>query len=224
MEDEAPPEVYLCDHPLVANLLASLRYKDCPHSQYRYVIGQLYQFLAYEALRTMDVPTETIAIETPVGSVAADQTLLLSERMVLVAIMRSGLAPAGAVHALLPQAPLAHVGVGYDPGEEAPRVYYSRFPKRFEDGVSLVIEPTVSSGQTVLLALAEMERHGLSSDRATIVSVVCTPEGVAAVKAAYPGVTIVAAALDEGVNERGYVLPGIGDAGDRIYETEGADE
>ena len=204
--------VHLVDHPLVQDTLLVLRDQDTPTDVFRRMATRISVLLAAEALR--DLPTAPSTVHSPMGpaggrTVAAD--------VVVVPVLRSGLGMLDAVLELLPTARVGHIGLQRDEMTAVASQYYAKFPAGLERAFVLMIDPMLATGGSAVAALEVLERAGAKNVR--IVCIVAAPEGVAAVEHRFPDVRIYTPVIDQGLNERKFIVPGLGDFGDRLYGT-----
>ena len=204
--------VQLVDHPLVHDALVSLRDKLTPPDAFRRMATRISVLLAAEALRT--VPTAPVTVETPIGPavgrhVAAD--------VVVVPVLRAGLGMLDAVLELVPSARVGYIGLQRDERTAIASQYYSKLPERLDSSFVLMIDPMLATGGSAVAAINSLKRAG--AQRIRFLCIVASPLGAARVHEAHPDVPILCAALDRELNERGYILPGLGDAGDRLFGT-----
>lgn len=200
------------NHPSLRIALGELRARDTPPGAFRAALERASLLLAVEALR--DLPERPRVVETPLEPASATEP---AARIVLVPILRAGLGMVDAALRVAPGALVAHVGIRRDERTLQPQQYYSRLPERLDDDFVLVLDPMLATGGTAVEALRQVRERGARNVR--LVCVIAAPEGVAAVARAHPGVPILLAALDRGLDERGYIRPGLGDAGDRVCGT-----
>jgi uracil phosphoribosyltransferase len=204
--------VHLVDHPLVQDTLLVLRDQATPTDAFRRMATRISVLLAAEALR--DVPTTPATVRSPMGiatgrSVAAD--------VVVVPVLRAGLGMLDAVLELLPGARVGHIGLQRDEMTAVASQYYAKFPAGLERSFVLMIDPMLATGGSAVAALDVLQRAGARNVR--IVCIVAAPEGVAAVEDRFPDVRIFTPVIDQGLNERKFIVPGLGDFGDRLYGT-----
>jgi uracil phosphoribosyltransferase len=204
--------VFLVDHPVVQTKLTELRDYTSDHRKFRALLNEIGSLMVYEVTR--DWPTMPRPVQTPL-----EQTIgkVLARRVTLVPILRAGLGMADGVLALLPEARLGHLGVYRDEKTLEPVSYYQKFPPDIASTEVLLIDPMLATGGSALAAVAFLKKAGVTSMK--FVCLVAAPEGVAALHQQHPEVQIYCAAIDRQLNEKGYILPGLGDAGDRIFGT-----
>jgi uracil phosphoribosyltransferase len=210
------PNLYILDdHPLINHKLNHMRKKDTSTGQFRHLLRDIALLTGYEATR--DLHTITEQIETPLMSM--DAAVVDEWEIAIVSILRAGLSMAEGLHGLLPGAREGHIGVFRDHETKKPVEYYINLPSarttRF-----IVADPMVATGNSAIHAVDVINRHGVSDDRICFVGLVAAPEGVRAFHEAHPNVPLYTAALDDHLDENAYIVPGLGDAGDRIFGTE----
>lgn len=199
------------DHPLASALLGRLRDIQTGHAEFRELARRLGLLLAVEATR--DLPTVEEAVDTPVGRARVDR---LSRAPVAVAVLRAGLGLLAAVTDLFPAAPVGFIGLERDHTTLEPREYYRKIPDA-RGAHGLVLEPMLATGGSATAAVSAL--IGAGAGAATVVSVVAAPEGLRRLAEEHPAARVVAAAVDAGLDERGYIVPGLGDFGDRLLGT-----
>ena len=205
--------VHIADHPLITHKLTVLRDKNTPSPVFRELVDELMTLLAYEATR--DVRTEKVRIETPVAP--TDGVKLTRPRPIIVPILRAGLGMLNGIMKLLPTAEVGFLGIKRDEDTLQPYTYANRLPDDLTDRQVYIIDPMLATGGTLIDSINYVFERGASE--VTAICLIGSPEGLAAVEAAVHGkdVRVVLGALDEKLNEHGYIVPGLGDAGDRLY-------
>lgn len=201
------------NHPLVQHKLTVARSQDTTTDNFRRLVREISQMLVYEATR--DLPTELVPVTTPIAQVNAP--MISGKKLCLVSILRAGNGMLDGMIDLLPGARVGHIGLYRDPETLEPVEYYFKVPEDIEDRWVLVLDPMLATGNTAIAALNQLKDVGVTSLK--FVSLLASPEGLRAVQAAHPDVPIVTAAVDERLNDHGYIVPGLGDAGDRIFGT-----
>jgi uracil phosphoribosyltransferase len=200
-------------HPLVQHKLTLMRKKDTSTASFRRLLGEIAMLLAYEATRDMKLREEPI--ETPLQPMTG--TVLDGKKVVLVAILRAGLGILDGMLQLMPSARVGHIGLYRDPQTLKPVEYYFRVPGALEDRDVLVCDPMLATGNSAVAAIDRLKQHRPASLK--FVCLLACPEGVAQLHGAHPDVPVFTAAVDERLNDHGYILPGLGDAGDRMFGT-----
>jgi uracil phosphoribosyltransferase len=208
----APPSLHVSSHPAVRHKLAILRSTATEPKKFREVVRELSWLLGYEALA--DIGVRPIDIETPLEAMVANE---LADRIGLVPILRAGLGMVDAMLELMPTAQVWHLGLFRDERTLRPVEYYNRLPDSATVDLCLILDPMLATGGSATAAIEVLKRWG--AVRIKLINLIAAPEGVAAVTAAHPDVEIYCAALDRGLNEKGYIMPGLGDAGDRQFGT-----
>ena len=205
--------VITVNHPLVQHKLTELRKKETPTLVFRALTAEIGMMLGYEATR--DLGLHDIAIETPVESTRAP--VISGKTPALVSILRAGNGLLDGVLRLLPNAKVGHIGMERDETTHRPRPYYCKVPKRLEERLGLVCDPMLATGHSALESISQLKALGAKNIR--FLCLLAAPEGIAALTAAHPDVPIYTAHIDRQLNERAYICPGLGDAGDRLYGT-----
>ncbi|WP_416325644.1 uracil phosphoribosyltransferase [[Eubacterium] hominis] len=199
-------------HPLITHKLTQMRNKDCGTKDFRQNLDEIAGLMAYEITR--DIPLKEVTIETPV---ATCETYEMEKEIVLVPILRAGLGMVNGICNLIPTVKIAHVGLYRDEETLEPHTYFEKYPKEVKDAIVMIVDPMLATGGSAIAAIDMVKKQGAKNIR--LVCLVGAPEGVKAVEKAHPEVDIYLAALDERLNEHGYIIPGLGDAGDRIFGT-----
>ncbi|MBQ1812264.1 MAG: uracil phosphoribosyltransferase [Erysipelotrichaceae bacterium] len=204
--------VTVLEHPLITHKLALMRNKETGHKDFRENLDEIASLMAYEVCR--DLPTEEVHIETPMGPC---DTQMLSGEIILVPILRAGMGLVNGIMDLIPTAKVGFIGLYRDEKTLEPVEYFAKFPKELSEGIVLVLDPMLATGGSAIAAVDMIKKRGAKNIR--MVCLVGAPEGVKAFTEAHPDVDLYLAALDDHLNEIGYIVPGLGDAGDRIYGT-----
>lgn len=200
------------EHPLITHKLTQMRRKECGTKDFRANLDEIAGLMAYEISR--DLPLRTVDIETPVSPYTTKE---LAKDIVLVPILRAGLGMVNGIANLIPTVKIAHIGLYRDEETLEPHTYFEKYPKNVKDAVVMIVDPMLLTGGSANAAIDMVKKQGAKNIR--LVCLVGAPEGVKAVEEAHPEVDIYLAALDEKLNEHGYIVPGLGDAGDRIFGT-----
>jgi uracil phosphoribosyltransferase len=203
----------IIDHPLIQHKLSILRDRTTSVRDFRALCTEIAMLMAFEAMR--DLPLEEARVDTPVAPATVHR--LAGKKMALVAILRAGLVMVDGILDLVPSARVGHVGLYRDPETLRPVSYYAKLPGDIHERDVFVLDPMLATGGSAVAALDKLKQEGAHDVR--LLCILAAPEGVQAVRKAHPDVQIVLAALDERLNEHGYIVPGLGDAGDRIYGT-----
>lgn len=203
----------IIDHPLVLHKLSHMRDKTRSSGQFRRLLNEIAHLLAYELLR--DLPITTQRIETPLC--AMDAPVIEGKKLVLVSILRAGNGLLEGILELVPSARVGHIGLYRDPATLAAVEYYLKLPEDIQQRLSVLVDPMLATGNSAIAATTRLKEAGATDVR--FCCLLAAPEGVKAMQDAHPDVPIYTAALDEKLNEHGYIVPGLGDAGDRMYGT-----
>ncbi|MDD5808140.1 MAG: uracil phosphoribosyltransferase [Oscillospiraceae bacterium] len=210
---EADKKVHIMDHPLVAHKLTIMRDKTTSVKDFRELVSEIGMLITYEATR--DLPLTTKHIETPICGM--DAPTLAGKKVAVVPILRAGLGLVDGVLRMIPSARVAHIGMYRDEETLEPHVYFCKTPKDIAERDIMIVDPMLATGGSAEAAIAEMKHRGCKSIKLLVL--VAAPEGIKCIREAHPDVDIYAGALDDHLNERGYIVPGLGDAGDRIFGT-----
>ena len=205
--------VTVLDHPLIQHKLAILRSKETPVKEFRELVGEIAGLMCYEATRNL--PTKEVSVETPITT--ATCRMLAGKKMAIVPILRAGLGMVDSMVNLIPSAKIGHIGLYRDPETHKPVEYYCKLPDDIGNRQVFVVDPMLATGGSAIAAIDFLKQRGCK--QIIMMNIIGCPEGVKAVTAAHPDVDIYLAALDEKLNERAYIVPGLGDAGDRIFGT-----
>ncbi len=206
-------KVVVLDHPLIKHKLTLIRDKNTGSKEFRELVTEISTLMAYEVTR--DFTLEEIEIETPVGKMISQ--VISGKKVGLIPILRAGLGMVDGMLQLLPAARVGHIGLYRDPETLKPVEYYCKLPKDIEERELIVLDPMLATGGSATTAIEFLKEKGAKSIK--FVCLVAAPEGVEAVKKAHPEVDIYVAALDEKLNKDAYIVPGLGDAGDRLFGT-----
>ena len=206
-------KVHVFDHPLISHKLAILRNKETSVKEFRELIGEIAGLMCYEATR--DLPTVEVDVQTPVA--VAKCRMLSGKKMAIVPILRAGLGMVDQMVNLIPSAKVGHIGLYRDPETHLPVEYYCKLPEDIENRHVFVVDPMLATGGSAVAAISFLKQHGCK--QIAMLNIIGCPEGVKAVQEAHPDVDIFLAAMDEKLNEHAYIIPGLGDAGDRIFGT-----
>ena len=205
--------VHVLDHPLIQHKLAILRNKDTGVKEFRELVNEISGLMCYEATRNL--PTEEVEVETPMT--VAKCRMLAGKKLAIVPILRAGLGMVDAMVDLIPSAKVGHIGLYRDPETHQPVEYYCKLPEDVGNRVVFVVDPMLATGGSAIAAIHFLKQHGCRN--IIMMNVIGCPEGVQAVQEAHPDVEIYVAAVDEKLNDHAYIVPGLGDAGDRIFGT-----
>jgi uracil phosphoribosyltransferase len=207
------PHIHIINHPLVQHKLTIMRDKATGTKAFRELTHELSQLLGYEAMR--NIKTELMDIETPVA--LTKSPVLSGRKLALIPILRAGLAMADAIADFVPNAKIGHIGMYRDPVTHLPVEYYCKIPSDIENRDVFVLDPMLATGGSAIAAIELLKQKGASHIK--FVCIIAAPEGVAKLRAAHPEVEIYTASIDERLNEQQYIIPGLGDAGDRMFGT-----
>ena len=205
--------VHVLNHPLIQHKLAILRNKNTSVKEFRELVSEISGLMCYEATRNL--PTVEVEVETPITT--AKCQMLSGKKMAIVPILRAGLGMVDAMVALIPSAKIGHIGLYRDPETHKPVEYYCKLPDDISNRQVYVVDPMLATGGSAVAAIDFLKKHGCKN--IIMMNVIGCPEGVKAVQDAHPDVEMYLAALDEKLNDHAYIVPGLGDAGDRIFGT-----
>ena len=208
-----PDNLTRIDHPLIAHKLSLMRDKATPAAIFRQLLREISLLMAYEVLR--DLPLTTRPIDTPLETM--DAPFLAGRKLVLVSILRAGNGLLDGMLDLVPSARVGHIGLYRDPDTLAAVEYYLKLPANVAERPVILVDPMLATGNSVSAAVARLKQHGCRDIR--FVCLLAAPEGIAALGKAHPDVRVFTAAIDSHLNDHGYIVPGLGDAGDRMYGT-----
>ncbi len=203
----------IVDHPLIQHKLSIMRNKKTGSKDFRELLSEIAMLMGYEITR--DLPLEDISIETPICKMKAKT--ISGKKLAVVPILRAGLGMVDGLLKLVPVAKVGHIGLYRDPETHNPVEYYCKLPPDIEERIVILVDPMLATGGSACDALTMLKKHGCNNIR--FMALVGAPEGVAKVQAEHPDVDIYVAAMDECLNENAYIVPGLGDAGDRIFGT-----
>ena len=206
-------EFHLIDHPLITHKLSIMRNKKTGSKDFRELLDEISTLMGYEITR--DLPLEDVTIETPITKMKAK--MISGKKLAIVPILRAGLGMVDGLQRLVPVAKVGHIGLYRDPDTHMPVEYYCKLPFDIEDRIVILVDPMLATCGSASDALTMLKKRGCKHIR--LMCLVAAPEGVAKVQQDHPDVDIFSAALDERLNEHAYIVPGLGDAGDRIFGT-----
>lgn len=206
-------KVYVFDHPLIQHKLTYIRDKSTGTKEFRELVDEVAALMAFEITR--DLPLKDVTVETPVGP--AKSKMIAGKKLGLVPILRAGLGMVDGILKLIPAAKVGHVGLYRDPETLQPVEYYVKLPTDVEEREFIVIDPMLATGGSAVEAINSLKKRGAKSIK--LMCLIAAPEGVEVVQNSHADVDIYLAALDEKLNEKGYIVPGLGDAGDRLFGT-----
>lgn len=206
-------QVFIMDHPLIQHKLTYLRDKATGSKEFRQLVSEIAMLLCYEATR--DLPLEETTVETPVAT--AKTKVIAGRKLAFVPILRAGLGMVDGVLQMVPAAKVGHIGLYRDPKTLKPVEYYSKLPCDIEQRDVIVLDPMLATGGSAIDAITIIKRSNPKSIK--FMCVIAAPEGIKALTEAHPDIQLYCAAVDDHLNEHGYIIPGLGDAGDRIFGT-----
>ncbi|MCT2161216.1 MULTISPECIES: uracil phosphoribosyltransferase [Granulicatella] len=206
---------HVLDHPLIQHKLTMIRQKDCGTKVFREVVNEISMLMAYEVSR--DLPLEDVEIETPL--VKTILKTLAGKKVAIIPILRAGLGMVDGILELIPAAKIGHVGMYRDHDTLQPVEYFVKLPSDISERQLFVVDPMLATGGSAVAAIDALLKRGAQPNSIKFCCLVAAPEGVETLRSAHPEIDIYAAALDERLNEHGYILPGLGDAGDRLFGT-----
>jgi len=202
----------LLKHPLLTHKLTQLRRKETDTKGFRETLEEIAGLMAYEITR--DLPLREIVIETPLAKCSTHE---LAREVVLIPVLRAGLGMVNGISHLIPNARIGHIGMYRDHETLLPNTYYSKFPDNLPEAVVMVLDPMLATGGSSSAAISVLKQHGAGTIK--LVCIVGAPEGIKRIETDHPDVQIYLAGLDEKLNDNGYIVPGLGDAGDRLFGT-----
>ena len=204
---------HLFNHPLITHKLTIMRRRETGSKDFRQLLDEITRLMGYEITR--DLPLEDVMIETPVAPMKAQR--ISGKKLAVIPILRAGLGMVDGMLSLVPVAKVGHIGLYRDPETHLPVEYYCKLPNDIGERIVIVVDPMLATGGSASDAISMLKAKGVNSIR--LMCLVAAPEGVAKVQADHPDVDIYAAGLDECLNEHAYIVPGLGDAGDRLFGT-----
>ncbi|RLK64190.1 uracil phosphoribosyltransferase [Atopobacter sp. AH10] len=203
------------DHPLIQHKLTMIRRKECGTKEFREVVNEISMLMAYEVSR--DLPLEEVEIETPICKTVQHQ--LSGKKVAIIPILRAGLGMVDGILSLIPAAKVGHIGMYRDHETLEPVEYFVKMPSDISERTLFVVDPMLATGGSAIAAIDALIKRGADEHSIRFCCLVSAPEGVRKLHEAHPNVKIIAAALDEHLNEASYIVPGLGDAGDRLFGT-----
>ena len=206
------PNVFVIDHPLIQHRLTVLRNRATPAPIFRQLLSEIGELMLYEMLR--DLPTESISVETPLEKAAGKRLKIATH---LVTVLRAGIAMAEGMAALLPNACIGHLGIYRNEQTLQPVIYFTKLPPLTSDDRVILVDPMLATGGSLVASLELLQKAGAKN--LYIATLIAAPEGINKVQLHFPEVPIYTAAVDRQLNDKGYILPGLGDAGDRQFNT-----
>ena len=205
--------VHVFDHPMIQHKLSIMRDKKTGPKEFRELLNEIAMLMAFEVTR--DLPLKTVEVETPIGLTKTN--VIAGKKLAIVPILRAGLGMVDGIRSLVPTAKVGHIGLYRDPGTLEPVEYYCKLPADVEEREILLVDPMLATGGSASAAITFIKRRGCSNIK--LVSLIAAPEGIHRIQEDHNDVDIYVAHVDEKLNEHGYIVPGLGDAGDRLFGT-----
>lgn len=212
-EEKHMSELHIIDHPLITHKLSIMRNKKTGSKDFRELLEEIAMLMGYELTR--DLPLEEVVIETPLKKMKSK--MISGKKLAIVPILRAGLGMVDGLQSLIPVAKVGHIGLYRDPNTHLPVEYYCKLPPDIHERIVILVDPMLATGGSAVDSLDLLKKRGCKQIR--FMCLVAAPEGVEKVQSAHPDVDIYTASLDECLNDRAYIVPGLGDAGDRIFGT-----
>lgn len=206
-------KLHVLDHPLLQHKLSILRNERTGVKEFRELVGEIAALMCYEATR--DLPTEEVEVKTPIA--VAKARVLAGKKLAIVPILRAGLGMVDPIIDLIPSAKVGHIGLYRDPVTHEPVKYYCKLPADISERRVFVVDPMLATGGSASAAIQFLKEDGCRS--ITLMNIIAAPEGVEVIRRDHPDVELYVAAVDEKLNENAYIVPGLGDAGDRVFGT-----
>ena len=206
-------KVTIFDHPLIQHKISILRAKETPRKEFRELVDEITLFMCYEALR--DLPLKEVEVTTPIASTKTK--MLAGDDIAVVPILRAGLGMVSGLLSMVPNAAVGHIGLYRDHKTLEPHEYYCKLPPRISERQTIVLDPMLATGGSAVAAIDFIKQRG--GKRIKFMCMIAAPEGMKVLTEAHPDVDVYCAHMDERLNEKGYIVPGLGDAGDRIFGT-----
>ena len=206
-------KVLVMDHPLIQHKVSLMRDKETGTKEFRDLLNEISMLMAYEVTR--DLPLREVEIETPICR--AQTKVIAGKKLAIVPILRAGLGMVDGIMSLVPSAKVGHIGLYRDPNTLEPVEYYCKLPEDCEEREILLVDPMLATGGSASAAIRFLKRRGCKHIK--LVCLIAAPEGTSRIQADHPDVNIYVAAMDEKLNDHGYIVPGLGDAGDRLFGT-----
>ena len=213
MDFSANKNIFIMDHPLIKHKISMIRDENTGTNEFRKLVEEIAMLMGYEALR--DLPLEDVEVKTPIETCMTP--MIAGKKLAVVPILRAGLGMVGGITALAPTAKIGHIGMYREPESHQPQEYYCKLPSDCEERQIFVVDPMFATGGSAIAAVDLLKGHGCKN--LCFLCIIAAPEGVKAFTEAHPDVDLYIGALDDHLNEHGYIVPGLGDAGDRIFGT-----
>lgn len=208
-----PGKVHIFDHPLIQHKLSIMRDKNTGTKEFRELLDEISMLMVYEVTRNL--PTEEVEIETPICKTKT--RMLAGPQVGIIPILRAGLGMVDGIQSLIPNAKVGHIGLYRDPKTLEPVEYYCKLPSDAEERFLFVLDPMLATGGSASAAITFLKNRNCHNIR--LINLIAAPEGIARIQREHPDVDVFVAGLDERLNEHGYIVPGLGDAGDRLFGT-----
>jgi len=206
-------KVHVLDHPLLQHKLSILRDKNTGVKDFREVVSEIATLMCYEATR--DLPLQDVEVQTPIAKAVTKQ--IAGKKLAIVPILRAGLGMVDGIHTLIPSAKVGHIGLFRDPKTLEPVKYYCKMPNDIAERDVIILDPMLATGGSASAAINFIKEYGVTHIK--LMNILAAPEGIERVRKDHPDVEIYVAAVDQGLNDHCYIVPGLGDAGDRIFGT-----
>lgn len=206
-------KVIIMDHPLIKHKIGIIREESTGTKEFREIISEIAMLECYESTRS--IPLEDVEIQTPITKTTVQR--LAGKKLAIVPILRAGLGMVSGIQTLIPAAKVGHIGMYRDPESLQPVEYYCKLPSDIEEREVFVVDPMLATGGSACDAICQLKKHGCQ--KIHFLCIIAAPQGLERLKKEHPDVSIVVGALDDHLNEQGYIVPGLGDAGDRIFGT-----
>ncbi|PIL40799.1 uracil phosphoribosyltransferase [Massilia psychrophila] len=213
-QDSRFPNLFILTHPLIQHKLSHMRERDTSTRTFRELLKEITLLMGYEVTR--DLPLTTRSIETPLETI--DAPVIAGKKLAIVPILRAGIGMSDGLLELVPSARVGHIGVFRDPATHKPVEYLVRLPDT-ADRIFILCDPMVATGNSAVYAVDVLKKRGVTDEKIIFLALVAAPEGVTVFQQAHPGVKLYVASLDSHLNDHAYIVPGLGDAGDRIFGT-----
>ncbi|MDE5602238.1 MAG: uracil phosphoribosyltransferase [Clostridia bacterium] len=207
------PNVTIFNHPLIQHKVAILRDERTTMKEFRELVEEITTLMVFEAFK--DVPTKKVMVKTPLEM--TEQTMVADNAVTIVPILRAGIGMVNGVHTLFPTARVGHIGMYRDEETLEPHEYYCKLPEGIENSIAILLDPMLATGGSAVAAIEFLKKRGCKEIR--LMNIIGVPEGIKAVTEAHPDVKIYVSTLDRALNNVGYIVPGLGDAGDRLFGT-----
>ena len=206
-------ELFVMNHPLITHKLSIMRNKKTGSKDFRELLDEIAMLMGYELTR--DLPVEEVTIETPITKMKAK--MISGKKLAIVPILRAGLGMVDGLQRLIPVAKVGHIGLYRDPQTHLPVEYYCKLPPDIDERIVILVDPMLATGGSATAAITFIKEYGCKNIK--MLNILAAPEGIARIRKDHPDVDIYVAAVDEKLNDHGYIVPGLGDAGDRIFGT-----